>query len=61
MTFEEKLFIKEVHIYETYNGGAVVKIELKRPDGAWITVYTSNTTTVEKESRIFSPHIQVAQ
>ena len=59
MEFSERLYIKEMDIYETYNAGAVVKVELKSPSGEWVIVFRADMAEHITNSRIFSPPLQV--
>ncbi|KAL5017801.1 hypothetical protein ScPMuIL_003523 [Solemya velum] len=56
LEFAEHLFIKSIHIYETYNAGGVHRVSAKRPDGSWQTLWSGAPTALQ-QSRIFSPVI----
>ncbi|XP_060068603.1 speckle-type POZ protein-like [Ylistrum balloti] len=54
--FAEKLYLDEVHIYETYHAGSVHCIKAKNPDNTWVVIWTGQTQNIRK-SRIFKPDI----
>ena len=52
--------MKNISIYETFNGGAVTKIEVQSPKNQWISVF-SQTSSLDQTARIFSPSIAVTR
>ncbi|XP_062581076.1 speckle-type POZ protein B-like [Saccostrea cucullata] len=56
--YQEKVYLTEVNVYETYHSGGTKSIKVKNPSGKWETVYQTNQVTCMKKSRIFSPPIQ---
>ena len=56
LEFGNAVFISEVHIYETFNGGAVKRISaLNKPD-TWVDIWSGQPTHVTS-SRIFKPSL----
>ena len=49
-----------VEIYETYYGGAVIRIQGKDADGNWVTFWETDGPEVVKEKRKFCPEIKVS-
>ena len=59
LEFSEESYILEIHIYETYNPGGVISIELNNSSGYWILVYGPVAAeNILNGSRIFSPTIK---
>ncbi|XP_021350569.1 uncharacterized protein LOC110448580 isoform X2 [Mizuhopecten yessoensis] len=55
--FEHKVYVDEVHIYETYHAGSVRCIKARGPDKTWINIWTAAKTEDIHTSRIFKPDI----
>ena len=49
--FAKKVFPKKIEIYETFNSGAVKKIQMLQPDCKWNTVWKTNSTQHIKKAR----------
>ena len=58
--FSELVFVHEVHIYETYNGGALVKIEAMVPSGRFIELWSVEHPQHITQARVFKPDLQVS-
>ncbi|KAK3103757.1 hypothetical protein FSP39_021670 [Pinctada imbricata] len=56
--YTESLYIKQIHIYETYNAGGVKEIKSLNPSGQWETIWSTNQAQRIQTSRIFSPPIK---
>ncbi|KAK3102862.1 hypothetical protein FSP39_014503 [Pinctada imbricata] len=56
--YAERLQIETIAIYETYNAGAVKKIESLNPSGQWEIIWSTQQVRLITSSRIFSPNIQ---
>ncbi|XP_065932791.1 F-box/LRR-repeat protein 4-like [Magallana gigas] len=56
--FPRKLFLSKVNIYETYHGGAVVKISAKNKENQWVDIFNITHAHVIRKSRKFSPQIK---
>ncbi|XP_033747615.1 speckle-type POZ protein-like isoform X2 [Pecten maximus] len=54
--FEHKLYLEEIHIYETYHAGSVRCVKARGPDKSWVVIWTGKTQDLSK-SRIFKPDI----
>lgn len=39
LTFETAVYVQEIHIYQTYNPDQVVLVELRTPEGEYVSVY----------------------
>ena len=50
--------LEELHIYETYNGGAIYKVSVRDPEGEWHKIWAGTPHHVT-QSRIFKPPLQV--
>ena len=59
LEYEEAIYIEEIDIYETLNGGAVVKVSCKNPSGSWDAVWSTSQPQHIQKSRIFSPPLEV--
>ncbi|XP_062596583.1 F-box/LRR-repeat protein 4-like [Saccostrea cucullata] len=53
--FEEKLYLNEINIYETYHAGGVKRVSAKDLAGNWVMLYQTNRCQNLQSSRIFSP------
>ncbi|XP_061181819.1 uncharacterized protein LOC133190296 [Saccostrea echinata] len=53
--FEEKLYLNEINIYETYHAGGVKRVSAKDLAGNWVMLYETNHCQNLESSRIFSP------
>ena len=58
--FNRKVFPEKVEIYETYNSGAVKRLQFKRPNNKWYTVWQVATVQYIKKLRVFSPNFEVS-
>eukprot|EP01080_Neovahlkampfia_damariscottae_P003599 gene3599-6334_t len=48
--------VSEIHIYETYNGGAVVKISGRKSiEDPWVVLWSTNEPEIVTEYRVFNP------
>ena len=56
--FNVPVNVESISIYETYHAGAVVKVSLRHPSGAWVPVWTGNAQNIGS-SRKFQPQLQV--
>ena len=54
------VFVHEVHIYETYNGGALVKIEAMVPSGRFVELWSVQHPQHITQARVFKPALQVS-
>ena len=54
----KSVYMNGMDIYETYNGGAITKIEVKNPDDTWFLMY-SQPASQYQTARIFSPNLKV--
>ncbi len=52
------MFVQEIHVYETFHGGALIKIQA-RVDGSLHDIWQTNAPTDITTSRIFNPTLQV--
>ena len=50
--------LEELHIYETYNGGAIYKVSVRDSEGEWHKIWAGTPHHVT-QSRIFKPPLQV--
>ena len=58
--FDRKVYPDKIEIYETYNSGAVKKLQLMQPDNKWYTVWQTDAVQSIKILRTFSPHFEVS-
>ena len=60
LEFPEETYVTNINIYETYHGGAVVKVQLKDvQNDCWKIVWESAVGPLNIEtSRIFSPELK---
>ena len=54
------MYMNRMDIYETYNGGAITKIEVKNPDNTWFLMYSQPASRYQT-ARIFSPNLTVTK
>lgn len=58
LTYEHAVFPTAVRIFESYNPGAVIRIEAFDADGdAWVTLWKGQPEQPEEEFRVFSPEL----
>ena len=57
MEFDNPVYINAIHIYETYNSGAVYRISALNKPSSWIDIWTGTPTRISS-SRIFKPQVQ---
>ncbi|XP_046564809.1 integumentary mucin C.1-like [Haliotis rubra] len=53
LKFAMKLYITEVHVYETYRAGPTWKVEIMKPDGQYVSAYYSIHVPFLSDARIF--------
>ncbi|WAR09675.1 hypothetical protein MAR_034751, partial [Mya arenaria] len=53
--FAEPVHVTSIDIYETWGSGSVQAIKCYLPEGVYVNMWTSSTTLLIQESRIFSP------
>jgi len=59
LTFEQPVIPIAIEIYESYNPGAVVRIEVLDPNtDEWVIVWEGVSDTVGQEIAVFSPKLQ---
>ncbi|XP_041365205.1 uncharacterized protein LOC121380454 [Gigantopelta aegis] len=51
----ESVYVMEVRVYETWNGGALKAISVRAPNSTWVQVWQTTQLVKVSESRIFSP------
>ena len=59
MKFEKTLIPKAIEVYESYNAGAVKRIQVLQDVGKWQTVWETATVQQLKQLRTFSPTLKV--
>ena len=59
VTFAEKLYVKSISIYETYNAGGVQTLQLKYLGNQWKTLWSTDSVSKIEKARIFSPKFEV--
>jgi len=52
LTYATPVYPTRVEVYETYNPGTIVQVEVGSPDGTWYTVWTGAATPAEEIARI---------
>lgn len=52
------VFVDAINIYETYNAGGVVDVEVLSPEGSWLSVWQADHPMVITTSRMFSVPIE---
>ena len=57
--FEKKLIPEKIEIYESYNSGAVKRMQILQEGNTWYTVWQTDAVQHIKELRTFSPPLQV--
>jgi len=58
LTYEHAVVPTAVRVYESYNPGAVIRIEAYDADGdAWVTLWEGQPEQPEEELRVFSPEL----
>ena len=58
--FEKKVFVEAFEIYETFNSGALKRIEVMQPNNKWYTVWQTATAHLINKMRTFSPKFDVS-
>jgi len=59
LTFEQAVIPIAIEIYESYNPGAVVRIEVLDPNtDEWVVVWEGVSDTVGQEIAVFRPELQ---
>ncbi|PVD19484.1 hypothetical protein C0Q70_19973 [Pomacea canaliculata] len=58
--FCDPVFVDAINIYETYNAGGVVDVEVLSPEGSWLSVWQADHPMVITTSRMFSVPIEKA-
>ena len=57
--YEVPVFVTEINIYETYNGGCITKISAKKADNIEVVLWSNNYPQAITQSRIFSVPLKV--
>ena len=57
--FAKDVFPEKIEIFETFNAGAVQKIQVMQPDNKWYTAWETATVQRMEMKRTFSPNISV--
>lgn len=52
--FEEAVYVERVDIYETFNPGAAIKVELEDTTGRWYLIWEGKGGSAGTSSRVFS-------
>ena len=58
--FARNVFPEKIEIYETFQAGAVIKIQVMQPDSKLFTLWESNTDQHITTARIFAPTLKVS-
>ncbi|XP_048763163.1 TD and POZ domain-containing protein 3-like [Ostrea edulis] len=56
--YNDKVYVNEINIYETYHAGGTRSVKVRDPSGKWETIYQTKKLECIKKSRIFTPSIQ---
>ena len=55
------VYISEIRIFETNDAGSLYKVSLRDPGNAWYTVWEADPGPRIRQSRIFTPNIEVGE
>ena len=55
-----KVYPEKVEIYETYNAGAVKRLQFLQPNNKWYTAWETVNVQHIKKLRIFTPNFKVS-
>ena len=58
--FQTKVYPEKVEIYETYNAGAVKRLQFLQPNSKWLTAWETTTMQHIQKIRVFSPTFEVS-
>lgn len=61
VVFEQAVYPFQIHVYEIYNPGALVRVWARSLQGKWALLWEGAAQTTRPMSRIFSPPLRTIQ
>ena len=60
LSFDHKVRVSAIHIYETYNSGSVVAVSLITANGGSEEVFKNESPSIGGQKRIFEPNLKLS-